>query len=168
MRHQTNGLVALSALVLTAQAPSSSVSPGVVGLWKTPRDGGLIRIETCGGAICGKIAESSPAGAAPVQTDFRNVDPALRDRPIDGLLIMKLKPIGPGHWGDGSIYNPDDGKTYKASMNVTGDGRLRLRGCIVAPLCRTQTWTRADRNGGRGVTAMARTSPADPVSDGMR
>jgi uncharacterized protein (DUF2147 family) len=25
---------------------------------------------------------------------------------------------------------------------MVGEGRLRLRGCIVAPFCRTQTWTR--------------------------
>jgi uncharacterized protein (DUF2147 family) len=25
---------------------------------------------------------------------------------------------------------------------MQGDNTLRLRGCVVAPLCRTQTWTR--------------------------
>lgn len=165
MRHQTHRLVVLSALVLAAQAHASGVSPGVVGLWKTPREGGLIRIEACGAAICGRITDSPPAGA-PVQKDVRNPDPTLRNRPIDGLVIMKLKSIGPGRWGNGVIYNPDDGKTYMASMDLTDDGRLRLKGCIVAPLCRTQTWTRAHIDA--RVIAMARPSAAEPASDRVR
>jgi uncharacterized protein (DUF2147 family) len=116
-----------SALVLAAQAAVAIASPAVVGLWATAGDEGLVRIEACGGAICGRATG----------------DPA-----TEGLLIMKLRPTGPDRWGDGWIRNPDDGKTYKASISLTGDGRLRLRGCLVVPLCRTQTWTRAGRMAG--------------------
>jgi uncharacterized protein (DUF2147 family) len=123
------------ALVLAAQAAVAVVSPPVVGLWATAGDEGLVRIEACGGAICGRATG----------------DPA-----TEGLLIMKLRPTGPDRWGDGWIRNPDNGKTYKASISLTDDGRLRLRGCLVVPLCRTQTWTRAGR--------MARTSPPAPPS----
>ena len=44
--------------------------------------------------------------------------------------------------GGGSVYNPADGRTYRGTITMTGDNSLRLRGCIVAPLCKTQTWTR--------------------------
>ena len=140
--------VALSALFLAAQALVSGVSP--VGLWKTPGDDGRIRIEACGAAICGRIADAAPTGVGPVQTDIRNADPALRDRPIDGLLILRLKPLGPRRWGEGFIYNPDDGRHYKASIDLTPDGRLHVRGCLVGPLCRTQTWLRAGAFAERG------------------
>lgn len=123
-----------SSVVLAAQAAVAIVSPGVVGLWSTAGDEGLVRIEACGEAICGRATG----------------DPA-----TEGLLIMKLKPTGPGRWGEGWIHNPNDGRSYRASVSLTPDGRLRLKGCLVGPLCRTQTWTRAGR--------LARTSMPAPA-----
>ncbi|HEY7852380.1 MAG TPA: DUF2147 domain-containing protein [Caulobacteraceae bacterium] len=132
-------LVALLALTLAFQAGASGVSPSVAGLWKTAGDEGLVRIDACGAEICGRIASPAPAG-----------DPA-----PEGLLILKLKPIGQDRWGDGWIYNPDNGKRYHASIALTHDGNLRLKGCLVVPLCQSQTWTRAVRVAGRGGAAMA-------------
>jgi uncharacterized protein (DUF2147 family) len=146
-------LVALSVLTLAFQARASDVSPGVVGLWRTAGDEGLVRIEACGQAICGRAV-----GDPPPPTNVRNRNPEPHDQAVDGQLIMKLKPLGPGQWGDGWIHNPDTGKTYKASITLTPDGRLRLRGCLVVPLCRTQTWTRASGVAGRGATATAEPS----------
>jgi uncharacterized protein (DUF2147 family) len=127
------------AVALTG-APSQPVD--ATGLWKTPVDRGVIRIERCGADLCGRAVSSARLRALPDQKDARNRDPALRGRAIRGLLILKLHPLGPGRWGGGSVYNPDDGRTYKADLEMVGEGRLRLRGCIVAPFCRTQTWTR--------------------------
>jgi uncharacterized protein (DUF2147 family) len=149
MRWKTPGLAVLLAFSPAAQADAA----GVTGLWRTADNGGLVRIEACGEAICGRIANSSPEYAA--QKDVHNRDPALRDHPITGLLIMKLTPTGPGRWGKGWIYNPDDGRSYQASVTLSDDGRLRLKGCLVAPLCRTQIWTRAGALAGRDPTAAA-------------
>jgi uncharacterized protein (DUF2147 family) len=140
-------LFALSALVLAMHA-ASEVSPGVTGLWKTADDEGLVRIEACGPAICGRAVDDPPPRTK------SNVG----GRSDNGQLIMKLKPLGPGRWGEGWIQNPDTGKTYKASIVLTPDGRLRLKGCLVVPLCRTQTWTRVGSFAGRGVSATAQPS----------
>ena len=45
-------------------------------------------------------------------------------------------------WADGSGYNPDDGGTYKGRLTPVDIDHLAVRGCIVWPLCKTQTWTR--------------------------
>jgi len=133
--------LALAALVAGAAPPS----PGIVGVWKTPVDGGsTIRIEPCGETVCGRVVSSPRLTAFPDQKDARNREAALRGRPIAGLLILKLRTLGPNRWGDGWVYNPQDGGTYKGAVQLTGDGRLRLQGCIVAPLCQTQTWTRVN------------------------
>lgn len=144
--------VALSALVLALHAAASGAPAGVVGLWKTAGDEGLVRIEACGQAICGRAVDPPPRTKA----SSRGAGP--QNQASDGQLIMKLKPLGPGQWGDGWIQNPDNGKTYKASITLTPDGRLRLKGCIVVPLCRTQTWTRVGSFAGRGVSATAQPS----------
>jgi uncharacterized protein (DUF2147 family) len=145
MKLNTSLFVALLALLLGVGAPAlaSGDELAVVGVWRTAGDVGLVRIEACGEAICGRIADSPQPGEA-LQTDTHNPDPALRDRPMAGLLILKLTRLGPNRWGNGSIYNPNNGRNYRASVELTGDGRLRLRGCLVGPLCRTQTWTRLE------------------------
>jgi uncharacterized protein (DUF2147 family) len=130
--------ITLLALVVAVQAHAAGVSGAVAGLWKPPGDDGLIRIEACGEAICGRIASAAPTANAPAQ---------------QGILIMKLKPTGPDRWGDGWITDPDNGRRYKATVALTRDGQLRLKGCLVAPLCRTQTWTRVDVVAGRVQTA---------------
>ena len=145
-------LVALLALAMAMPASPSAAPPGVTGLWRTAGDEGLIQIEACGAEICGRIASDSLVVALP-PTNARHQD--THDGATDGLLILKLKPTGPDRWGDGWIYNPDDHHRYKASIALTDDGRLRLKGCLVGPLCRTQTWTRADRLARRGAPAAA-------------
>ncbi|MEO8926300.1 MAG: DUF2147 domain-containing protein [Caulobacteraceae bacterium] len=129
----------LAALLAGAAPPAREIA----GLWRTPVDGGsTVRIGTCGEAVCGWGVSSPRLRAFPDQKDVRNRDPAQRGRLIAGLLFLKLRPLGPGRWGDGWVYNPEDGGTYKGTVELKPDGRLSLRGCIVAPLCQTQTWTR--------------------------
>ncbi len=138
---------ALTAMVLALVAPSPPAvqDAAVVGLWRTPVDGGgLVRVSRCGADICGTVVDSPRLRANPDQRDVRNRDASGRDRRLRGLLILRASPTGPSRWGDGWVYNPEDGGTYRGSIERLPDGRLRLRGCIVAPMCRTQIWTRAD------------------------
>ena len=133
----------LSGVFLLSAAPPAS-GRDAAGLWRTPVDGGLVRIERCGADLCGRVAGSPRLRAVPDQKDIRNRDPTLRERPIKGLLIFRLHPLSAGRWAGGTIYNPDDGGTYKADLTMAPNGRIQVRGCIVDPICRTQTWTRAD------------------------
>ena len=133
-------LTAIFALALAAAAGSNPL-----GVWLTPVDQGHIQIERCGADICGRAVDSARMRDFPDQKDARNKDAALRSRTIKGLVIMRLHPQADGRWGDGWIYNPKDGGTYKADLQVVGGGtRLRLRGCVVAPFCQTQTWKRVE------------------------
>jgi uncharacterized protein (DUF2147 family) len=54
-----------------------------------------------------------------------------------------MRHSGAGNWEDGKIYNPDDGKEYKAVMSMQQDGSLRVRAYVFLPLLgSTQVWTR--------------------------
>lgn len=130
---------ALFALLSAATTP-----PDPVGVWKTPVDDGLVKLERCGADLCGRAVGSSRLATSPDQKDVKNPDAALRGRPIQGLLILRMHAKGPGRWGDGWIYNPKDGQTYKAELTVINPQQVHLRGCIVAPFCKTQTWTRSE------------------------
>jgi uncharacterized protein (DUF2147 family) len=134
------GLVLAAALA----APAPATSEDVKGLWRTPVDGGsLVRLVPCGEALCGRIVSSPRLKVAPDQKDIRNRDVSQRGRALHDLTFMRVRSIGPGTWGDGWVYNPEDGGTYKGVMELKPDGALRLTGCIVRPFCKTQIWRRA-------------------------
>ncbi|MEM7276708.1 MAG: sterol desaturase family protein [Pseudomonadota bacterium] len=44
-------------------------------------------------------------------------------------------------WSGGKILNPENNKTYRGSVTLETDGRLKIQGCI-GPFCKTQHWRR--------------------------
>ncbi len=129
----------VAALTLAAGAGAAEqASP--YGTWRTPERGGLVEVSQCDGGLCGKILGGA-AGSAEEKLDRFNKNPALRGRPLLGLYIFRgLKPAG-GSW-KGSIYNPNDGGTYAATVTLKPSGALEVKGCVVWPLCKTQVWAR--------------------------
>lgn len=137
----------MSRLVLLAVAASLGLaSPALAsdptGLWQTPTNGGQVRIARCGQALCGTLVTSEHIRRQPDARDEHNKDTSQRNRPLRGLTMLSGFTGGPAEWTGGSVYNPADGGTYRGTITLTNDNTLRLRGCIVAPLCKTQVWTR--------------------------
>lgn len=134
-------LFAATALAISAlAAPALAADP--TGLWQTQTNNGQVRIERCGNALCGTLVTSAAIRANPDQKDVKNKDESQRGRTLRGLRMLSGFTGGPTEWRGGSVYNPEDGGTYRGTITLTNDNTLRLRGCIVAPLCKTQTWTR--------------------------
>lgn len=136
--------LALLAAVLTASAAlaAPALASDPTGLWQTPTNGGQVRISRCGQALCGVLVTSDHIRAEPGALDENNSDRSLRTRPLRNLPMLRGFTGGPTEWTGGSVYNPADGRTYRGTITMQGDNTLRLRGCVVAPLCRNQTWTR--------------------------
>lgn len=66
---------------------------------------------------------------------------SLRNEPVLGLEILRsLRSPGDG-WVDGSILDPENDKTYRATVWLDRQGRLRVRASW-GPLCRTPAWRR--------------------------
>jgi uncharacterized protein (DUF2147 family) len=85
--------------------------------------------------------------AGQTKVDRENPDPKLQDRPIVGLEIVKgLEYAGGGRWEDGTIYDPESGKTYKSKAQLADGGdTLALRGYIgFSLLGRTSHWQRLE------------------------
>jgi uncharacterized protein (DUF2147 family) len=139
------GLAAI--LLLTLALPAAAEMPSPVGEWVTEGGKARVRIAACpqdAQRLCGVIEWSyRPPDAEPGPLhDIKNQDPALRSRPIVGLpLLQDFAPTGPDSWGDGTIYDPEGGKTYRSKMRLDGADRLEVSGCILF-FCRGQTWTR--------------------------
>lgn len=133
-------LLGCSILSNPAHAADAALA-GVAGNWLTePRDG-IIQISVdAAGRLEGRIV----GGNHPGLKDEHNPDPARRDAVLRGQVIMKnMKYDGAGHWSGGTIYKPDNGKTYKCKVALAGDDALEVRGFIGFSLFGiTQKWTR--------------------------
>ena len=116
------------------------------GTWLSQDGGTKVKLSDCGGKLCGTVVWlNEPIDRAPAQpkTDKHNPDPAKRARPLIGLQRRQLAASGPDKWS-GMIYNADDGHTYQASFKVQSAGTAKVQGCVLAVLCKSHTWTRAE------------------------
>jgi uncharacterized protein (DUF2147 family) len=136
---------ALILAVVSLAAPAHAGSP--VGLWYAEGGAAQVEVSTCGERLCGRVVWlRSPFDEDGCEwRDYRNPDPALRQRPLIGIEILSgLEVDADGHvWSGGSIYDPTSGSTYRCTLRLEGDNRLRIRGYIGVPwLGRTTTWIR--------------------------
>jgi len=79
------------------------------------------------------------------KVDKNNPDKAKKSTPLMGLQLLKgFKKDGETGYGDGTIYDPKNGKTYSCKINRKGE-TLEVRGYVgISLLGRTTTWTKAD------------------------
>ena len=129
-----------AALALSVSAPAFAQE--VTGLWQTQTNGGQVEISHCGNSLCGKLVTSDHIKGNPGMKDAKNKDKSQRDRSLKGLQMLYDFTGGPSKWTGGKVYNPDDGGTYSGTITLISANSLKLKGCIVAPLCKSETWTR--------------------------
>ncbi len=112
------------------------------GIWIMDSGKVTVQVDDCGANLCGKIvALSKPLDKnGKPKLDKRNPDPALRKRPVIGLTILKdMQPKGGNKW-EGTIYNADDGYTYRSVMKLNGD-EMKVKGCV-AFICKAMYFKR--------------------------
>jgi uncharacterized protein (DUF2147 family) len=131
------GFTMLAALASAAVNPDAAL-----GRWRTETRNGVVQVDRCGTSICGTLVGSDGLRTNPNLLDANNKNAALRGRKLMGLQILGGFTRADGQWTGGTIYNGDDGGTYKATVTPVDTDHLKVRGCIMWPLCKTQTWTR--------------------------
>ncbi len=117
-----------------------------IGVWKTIDDEtgkakSHVEIFEKDGKLYGKVVKILTAGKENAKcTECKG---ALKDKPINGMQILKgLKKDGK-EWNGGTIIDPNSGKEYKAKMTLNGSNKLDVRGYVgISLVGRTQTWER--------------------------
>jgi uncharacterized protein (DUF2147 family) len=136
------GFAALCAgfgMSLTLPASCFAAAEDAIGTWKDTDTGATTQIYSCGGGICVKIVTPSKGR----EVDGHNPDPALKGRPMAGVTIMTgAVKDGTDRW-KGQLYNSEDGKTYTGYIEVKSKDEVKLEGCVLAILCKTRIWHRA-------------------------
>ena len=136
-------------VVLCAMLPAAGWGEqgDVAGRWLSGDGDGWIEISLVGDSLTGVIAGSpNDEPGDPPRFDDKNPDPALRDRPLDGMAIMSgFEYEGDGRWTGGTIYDPNSGNTYKCTLTQVDRETLKVRGYIGLSLFgRSDNWTRVD------------------------
>lgn len=149
--------VALTIIFGGALAAGAADGDAILGLWATDPEGGggqaHVEIYAVDDTYSGKIVwleeplyteDDTDGEYGQPKVDKKNPDPALRSRPIMGLVMMEgFQYDGDGTWKKGTIYDPDNGKTYKCKLRLVNDDVLNVRGFIgISLIGRTSQWTR--------------------------
>jgi uncharacterized protein (DUF2147 family) len=125
--------------------PGSVTAAEVTGSWQASNGDATVKVTRCGAFLCAEIIALKepidPDTGRPL-LDKNNVDETKRSRTVVGLqLFLAAKPSGENLWR-GKVYNPDDGKTYDATMSFDG-AHVTVTGCVMGGLiCDSDIWQR--------------------------
>ena len=77
------------------------------------------------------------------KVDKNNPDKSKRNTPLMGYLLLKNFIFDDGIWKDGTIYDPENGKTYSCKITMKDKNTLDVRGFIgISLIGRTDVWKR--------------------------
>jgi uncharacterized protein (DUF2147 family) len=136
-------IVLITAMFLSLPVFSQTVAAdAVLGTWLTASGKVKVMIYKEGNVYNGKIVwlKNPTYEDGKVKVDKNNPDKAKQSAPLLGLNMLKGFVFDDGEWEDGTIYDPENGKTYSCTIKFRR-GMLDLRGYIgISLIGRTQTW----------------------------
>ena len=138
-------LTLVMLLFLSSAAWAQSLSP--IGIWTNEEGKAKFEIYKCGEKLCGKIVSlKEPLRNGKPKLDENNPDKKLRSKPLIGLPFMKdFEYDGDNKWDEGTIYDPESGKTYSCYMKMVSKDKMEVKGYIgISLIGRTQHWTRVE------------------------
>ncbi|MCP4901397.1 MAG: DUF2147 domain-containing protein [bacterium] len=163
MRHFAT-IVALLVLIVPSGAFASEEGELILGVWASEPNSetGNAHIEVYkeGELFSGKVVwlekpqynpDDERGMAGQDKIDRENPDAELQSRPIMGLNLLEgFEYVGKKQWKKGTIYDPDNGKTYKCKIKLNTDGTLKIRGFIgISLLGRNTMWTKVEMSEAR-------------------
>jgi uncharacterized protein (DUF2147 family) len=129
----------------------------IVGDWLVKSGDVIVRVERHNDLYSGNIvwqlhdkfsAQDGPELDGKPATDIFNPDPALRSRPMDGLLLLWDLHYDAEHhdWTGGRVYDSNNGHTFSCQMHLVDPDHLKIRGYFgISLLGGSSVWTRVTK-----------------------
>jgi len=117
----------------------------IIGIWVPAKGTSQVRIfKATNGKFYGKVEWLETEKD---KLDVNNPDISQRDKKIQGLMILKDFSYNEEkkRWEGGTVYDPDNGKTYDCFMWFNGsDDKMTLKGYVLGMkfVGRAEDWTR--------------------------
>lgn len=146
-------IILLFAVAFAALNSSFTFSDGndnkILGTWLNESGKAKVKIVKRGKKFYGKIIwlrEPNDENGK-IKLDKENPKKELQSKPLVGLEILKgFKYKDNKKWQDGTIYDPENGKTYSCNIEMKDNNTLNIRGYIgISLLGRTTTWSRVKK-----------------------
>ncbi len=118
------------------------------GTWYNQEKTARVQFYEQGGKLFGKVVWlNEPIRDGKPRTDENNPDKELAKKPLMGLVFLKnFKKDSEKAWSGGTIYDPNNGKTYSCEMKLINPDKLNVRGYIgISLIGRTSEFTRATK-----------------------
>jgi uncharacterized protein (DUF2147 family) len=124
---------AVAAVPPPAPAPAAAPAPvaaprdpnSPIGVWLTEEKEGKVRIEPCGGNLCGYSVDA-------------------KSNANGEQVLINMRPAADHKWS-GRIHDPNSGSTYDSTIAMKGTTQLRVQGCAFGGMfCGGQTWSRVN------------------------
>ena len=125
MRPVIAGVVAGAVTALLAGA-ATAADP--YGTFVRPSTGAQVQFYDCGGKLCGKVVKAA--------------DPTKQDA-VGKLILNGAAKAGDNAW-KGNLLSLEDGKTYAGTLTVLGATEIKLEGCTLAVLCKSEVWKKVN------------------------
>ena len=128
-------IAAMGVQGATEAAAAAAAVQQPVGVWRNPKNTVHIRIQPCGGNVCGTVVWAS-------QRAREKARKAGTPNLVGRQLLQEFHPEGPGTWG-GRVFVPDMARTVSGRLKKAGPNSVVASGCLLGRfLCKSQTWTR--------------------------
>jgi len=146
-------IVIIFAIIFAALNSSFTFSDGndnkILGTWLNESGKAKVKIVKRGTKFYGKIIwlRDPNDESGKQKLDKENPKKELKTKPIVGLEILKgFKYVGDKKWEGGTIYDPENGKTYDCNIAMKDNNTLKIRGYVgISLLGRTTVWSRVKK-----------------------
>ena len=136
-------ILILTSFIFCLNTFAQTVNPdAIVGNWLTGSKKGVVQIYKEGNKYNGKIIwlQTPNYEDGKPKVDKHNPDVAKQKTPLMGLNMLSGFVFEGDKWVNGTIYDPEKGKTYSCKISMKGD-MLDVRGFIgISLIGRTDTW----------------------------
>jgi uncharacterized protein (DUF2147 family) len=136
--------VVLSAILLFAAKINNEDK--VLGLWLVGNGKAKVKIDKEGKKYVGKIVwlKNPNDDSGHPRVDKNNPDASKRKNPILGITLLKdFEYDGDNEWVSGTIYDPENGKTYSCKITLKDQNTIEVRGYVgISMFGRTDVWKR--------------------------
>ncbi len=148
MRNLKNTIILFVIIFFTFNsfAQTNQEADKIIGLWQTGSGKGRVQITKYGNKFSGKIVwlrDPNDAKGNP-KLDSKNPDVNRQKNTTIGITnLLGFTYEGNSEYDNGTVYDPENGKTYKCIMTLENINSLNVRGYIgFSFIGRTDVWTR--------------------------
>jgi uncharacterized protein (DUF2147 family) len=128
-----------AVLIASFAACGQALAADITGTWNDTETSAVFSIYSCGSGVCAKIVKPKEPGSK----DYNNPDPALKGRPMEGIVLLSNGQKESEGKYKGTLYNPEDGNTYTGYLTLTNTNEVKLEGCVLGGLiCKSRVWKR--------------------------